>query len=439
MRRPLENVRMFADRRAKVSEKLGHSTLIVASHPEYYRNHDVEFPYRPDSNLYYLTGFEEPESVLVLRPGRDPESVLFVRRKDPERETWTGFRYGPDLAMKEFKVAATYPIDEFDSRIVNLLKGSDALYYRMLKNPEMDEKIQVALKGLSQSQGRTGFGLLPVVDSDEFLGQFRVIKTDLDLINQRQACQISAQSHAEVMKYIKPGMSEKEIHGYFVYQSYKRGSQREGYNSIVAGGPNACTLHYVFNDQKLLANELMLIDAGAEYNYFTGDITRTYPVGGKFSKAQAEVYQGVLDIQKQIIEVIKPGVPFAHLHEMGANLLTDLMLRIGLLSGRREDLIAANRHRKYYPHGIGHYLGMDVHDAGLYYSKAKEPRSIEAGMVFTVEPGIYIPHDDKDASPEYRGIGIRIEDNLLVTSNGYENLTVDCPKEIKDLEAIIGK
>lgn len=183
----------------------------------------------------------------------------------------------------------------------------------------------------------------------------------------------------------------------------------------------------------------MLIDAGGEYNYFTGDITRTYPVGGKFSEAQAEVYSGVLDVQKKLIEMVKPGLPFAHLHEAGANLLTDLMLKLGLLSGRREDLVAANRHRKYYPHGIGHYLGMDVHDAGLYYSKAKDPRVLEPGMVFTIEPGLYIPYDDLDAAEKYRGIGIRIEDNILCTKNGFENLTVDCPKEIKDLEAIIGR
>jgi Xaa-Pro aminopeptidase len=292
---------------------------------------------------------------------------------------------------------------------------------------------------LSKSQGRTGFGILSVHDADEFLGQFRVIKSDLDLINQRQACQLSAQAHTEVMKYLKPGMNEREIHGYFIHQIFKRGSQREGYGSIVAGGPNACTLHYVFNDQKLRAEDLMLIDAGGEYNYFTGDITRTYPVGGRFSEAQAEVYSGVLDVQKKLIEIVKPGLPFAQLHEAGANLLTDLMLKLGLLSGRREDLVAANRHRKYYPHGIGHYLGMDVHDAGLYYSKAKDPRVLEAGMVFTIEPGLYIPYDDLDAAEKYRGIGIRIEDNILCTKNGFENLTVDCPKEIKDLEAIIGR
>lgn len=439
MRRPSENVRLFSDRRAKIAERMAGATLVVASNPEYIRNHDVEYPYRQDSNLYYLTGFEEPESIFVFRPGRSPETVLFVRKKNPEMETWTGFRYGPELAMKEYKVDVAYAIEDFDSKIVELLKGSEALYYRMYKNPEMDEKIEQALKALSKSQGRTGFGLLSVHDADEFLGQFRVLKSDLDLINQRQACQISAQAHTEVMKYIKPGMNEREIHGYFIHQIYKRGCGREGYNSIVAGGPSACTLHYVFNDQKLHAEDLVLIDAGGEYNYFTGDITRTYPVGGKFSEAQAEVYSGVLEVQKKLIEMVKPGLPFAHLHEAGAHLLTDVMLRLGLLSGRREDLVAANRHRKYYPHGIGHYLGMDVHDAGLYYSKAKEPKVLEPGMVFTIEPGIYIPYDDQEAAEKYRGIGIRIEDNILVTKNGFENLTIDCPKEIKDLEALIGQ
>jgi Xaa-Pro aminopeptidase len=219
----------------------------------------------------------------------------------------------------------------------------------------------------------------------------------------------------------------------------KRGCEREGYGGIFASGASATTLHYVFNDQVLKSGDLMLIDAGCEYQYFTSDITRAYPINGKFTDAQAEVYAGVLKVQKLVIEAVKPGVLFQELHDMGASLLTDLMLELGLLSGRKDDIMKANEHRKYYPHGIGHYLGMDVHDAGLYFNKKpKEPRALEENMVFTVEPGLYIPADDSSAAKHYRGIGIRIEDNIRVTRTGPEVLTARAPKEIKDLEALVG-
>jgi len=219
----------------------------------------------------------------------------------------------------------------------------------------------------------------------------------------------------------------------------KRGAAREGYGTIVAGGANACTLHYVFNDEVLKNNQLLLVDAAGEYNYFTSDITRTYPINGKFTDAQAQVYEGVLKVQKAVINHVKPGVAFQELHDMGTDMLTDLMLELGLLSGRKDDILKSNQHKKYYPHGVGHFLGMDVHDAGLYFNKKTgESRKIEQGMVFTVEPGLYIPANDHSAAAEYRGIGVRIEDNILVTTNGYDILTSRCPKEIADLERTVG-
>lgn len=439
MRKPLENMKIFAERRARVARGLEGSVLVCSAPPEHIRNGSVHFPFRQDSNLYYLTGFEEPESIFVFRPGKKPETVLFVRKKDPARETWDGFRYGPEAAQSEFMMDAVYPVEEFDTRIVELLKGADSLYYRLYKNPEMDRKIEEALRNLRVSQGRTGYGLLPVRDADEFLGEYRVIKGPHELENHRRACELTSEAHLETMKFVRPGRSEREIHGFFIYQIMKRGAAREGYGSIVASGANACTLHYVFNDQPCRDGDLLLVDAAGEFNYFTSDITRTYPVNGKFSDAQAEVYEGVLKIQKAVIDIVQPGVPFMRLHEMAAEMLTDLMLELGLMSGRREDLMAANKHRKYYPHGVGHYLGMDVHDAGLYMDKRGEPRQIEAGMVFTIEPGLYIPPGDADAEEKYRGIGIRIEDNILVTSTGHEVMTKSCPKEIADLEKVIGK
>ena len=438
MRKPLENVKVFVERRARLAEKMPGQALLLASPQEAIRNGTVHFPFRQDSNLYYLTGFEEPETVLLFRPGLKPETVLFVRTKNPERETWDGFRYGPEATQSEFKIDQTYPIEKLESLLPELLTPVEGLYYRMYRNTEMDRKVEAALVQTKALKGRSGFGLLPVRDSDELLGELRVMKAEQDLSNHRQACEISAQSHLEVMKKIRPNMNEREVHGLFIYEAMRRGAAREGYNGIVAGGASATTLHYVFNDQQLKAGQLLLIDCGAEYNYFTGDITRTYPVAGKFTEAQREVYQGVLDVQKELIEMVQPGISMHELHTKSVELLTQVMLDLGLLTGRLQDVIETHEYRRYYPHRIGHFLGMDVHDLGLYYDRQGNPRKVEPGMVFTVEPGIYIPADDSKAPPEYRGIGVRIEDNILVTSKGYENMTAAAPKEIADLEKTIG-
>lgn len=435
-RQPNESIDIFVQRRKSLGKRIFGSALILAAPKETIRNHDVHHPYRQSSSLYYLTGFEEPESILILRPGMVPESVMFVRHKDPERETWDGFRYGPEATASLFQFDQCYPIDEFEKRAVELLKGMEKLYYRHYQNPHVDEQIETILQNVSRSQGRSGMGLLPVYDAEELLGECRVIKGDHDLQNLRKACQITAEVHMETMKYVRPNMSEREIHGYILYQMMKRGASREGYGSIVASGNNATTLHYVFNDQPCKAGDLLLIDAGAEYNYFTGDITRCFPVNGQFTDEQGHLYEGVLKVQKTIIEALQPGLAFKELHEMGTSLLTDVMLELGLLSGRKSDIIGALQHRRYYPHGIGHWLGMDVHDAGLYFKKG-EPRVLEENMCFTIEPGLYIPANDTMAPERYRGIGIRIEDNLRITKNGSENMTSLVPKEIKDIESLM--
>ncbi|MFS4458764.1 aminopeptidase P family protein [Bdellovibrio sp. HCB2-146] len=437
MRKPTIDMKIFAERRKKVAAEIAGGALVVASHPEHIRNHDVHYPYRQDSNLFYLTGWEEPESILIYRPGLNPETVMFVRRRDPERETWDGFRYGPEGCEREFGVDKAYPIDEFKKVAPTLLKEVDKVYYRMYKNPEADHIMQDVLESVKAMQGRTGYGLLPIHDADTLLGEHRLVKSEYELTQLREACEISAQAHLAAMRFTRPGVTERQVQGVLAHQFYMRGSAREGYHSIVASGNSATTLHYNFNDQVCKDGDLLLIDAGAEFNYYTGDITRTYPVNGKFTDEQARVYEGVLKVQKQICDFVKPGIVFKELHDMGTSLLTDLMLELGLLSGRKDDLIQALAQKKYYPHGIGHWLGMDVHDAGLYFKKG-EPRPIEANMCFTIEPGLYIPYDDTSAPQKYRGIGIRIEDNLRVTSSGSENMTSSAPKEISDLEKVIG-
>ncbi len=437
MRKPTENPEIFKKRRKKVISALKSSALLIAAHPEQIRNDDVHHSYRQDSNMYYLTGFEEPESFLLLRPGKSPESVMFVREKNLERETWDGFRFGPIGTQKEFLIDEVYPIEEFETKTIELLKGFEDLYYRLFKNQEADQKVESVLTKLKRASGRTGYGLVTVKDADTFLGEFRLKKDSDELANQRKASEISAEAHLAAMKFTKPGVNERQVQAVLSYQFHMKGAARVGYPYIIASGANATTLHYNFNDQECKNGDLLLIDAGAEYNYYSGDITRTFPVNGRFSAPQKKVYEGVLKIQKELIQYIKPGIFFKDLHDMGTDRLVDLMLELGLVTGRKEDVIKSNEHKKYYPHGVGHWLGMDVHDSGLYFINSA-PRPIEEGMCFTVEPGLYIPQNDLSAPEELRGIGVRIEDNIVVTKNGCDNLTSGAPKEISEIEKVVG-
>jgi Xaa-Pro aminopeptidase len=431
------DVSVFKERRQKLGARTKGSALILPAHPEMIRNNDVHHPYRQDTNLYYLTGFEEPESILVFRPGQTPETILFVRAKDMVRETWDGFRYGPEGTEREFKVDKSYLVSEFDNMIVDLLKPVDTVYYRWNTDRGFDNRMLSVLERVRASQGRTGRGHLAVHDSGELIGEARLYKSEYDVEVMRKACQISAKAHIEAMKFTKPGVSERQIQGVLVGSFLMQGADREGYNTIVASGAGATTLHYVFNDQVCKDGELLLIDAGAEFQYYTGDITRTFPVNGKFTPIQKRVYQMVLDIQKTLVANVKPGILFKSMQEQTVDFLTGAMIDLGLLKGNKAQLIETGAFRKYYPHGVSHYLGMDVHDSGLHIING-EPRKLEAGMAFTIEPGLYIPADDMTAPAELRGIGIRIEDNIVVTKNGHENLTVDAPKEIQELEALIG-
>lgn len=438
MRRPIYDMNIFKQRRQELAARMKGAALILHSHPEYIRNNDVHFPYRQDTNFFYLSGFEEPESILVFRPGQNPETVLFVRPKDVLRETWDGFRYGPEGAEREFKVDKAYLLSEYDKIIVDLLKPVDRVYFRWGINRDFDTKMLEILNQVRVSHGRTGRGNLPVLDAWELVGEMRLIKSDYDISVMRRACEITANAHVEAMKFTKPGVTERQILGVVLGSFHMQNAEREGYGSIVASGANATTLHYVFNDQTCKDGDLLLLDAGAEYQYYTGDITRTYPVNGKFTSAQRKVYDRVLDLQKTLITKVKPGLAFKALQDMTIDYLTDVMIDLKLLSGTRQAAIESQAFRKYYPHGVSHWLGMDVHDTGLY-AKGGEPRALEPGMSFTIEPGLYIPADDASAPEELRGIGIRIEDNIVVTSNGCDNLTSSAPKEVAEMEAMIGK
>lgn len=438
MRHPTYDMNIFRERRQILASRAKGSAIIIPSHPVCIRNHDVPFIYRQDSNFFYLTGFEEPESILVFRPGQTPETVLFVRPKDIERETWDGFRYGPEATEREFKVDKSYLLSDFDKMIVDLLKPVERVYYRWNISSEFDTKMLSILNQVRSSLGRTGRGHLPVFDSWELIGEMRLIKSAYESAALHKAGEISARGHIAAMRFVRPGVTERQVQGVIVGSFFGQGSDREGYNPIVASGANATTLHYHFNDQMCRDGDLLLIDAGAEYEYYTGDITRTFPVNGKFTEPQRRVYDFVLQIQKELIASIKPGLVFKSLQERTVEFLTDAMRDLKLLSGSRQELIDTLAFKKYYPHGVSHWLGMDVHDVGLHVVNG-EPRRFEPGMCFTIEPGLYIPADDMSAPEELRGIGVRIEDDILVTPTGHEVTSSLVPKEIDELEAIVGK
>ncbi|MCB0340880.1 MAG: aminopeptidase P N-terminal domain-containing protein [Pseudobdellovibrionaceae bacterium] len=438
MRKSIYDMSVFKERRDRLAKLLNGAALVLPAHPEYVRNHDVHHSYRQDSNLFYLSGFEEPESVFVFRPGRSPETVLFVRDKNPLRETWDGFRYGPKLAQTEFGVDAAFIVDDFEKEAPALLRDVDVVYYSLFMNTDFDVRFRHVIETVKASWGRSGKGNLAIKDSVPLIGEMRVRKTPYEIEVMQKAADISAEAHIEVMKATRPGVSERALHGLFIKEIMERGAAREGYGTIVAGGNNATTLHYVFNDQPLKDGEIMLIDAGAEYHYYSGDITRSYPVSGKFNGAQKRVYQKVLDVQKRMVAMVKPGVTLKQLQETARNELIDVMIDEKLLKGSKDQIVEEKSYLAFYPHGVSHWLGMDVHDAGAYEVNG-ESRQLEPGFCITVEPGLYVPAHLDNVPEELKGIGIRIEDNIVVTEDGHGNLTDRAPKEVDELEAIIGQ
>lgn len=438
MRLPKHDMSIFKQRRAQLAKVAGQgAAFILPAHPDLIRNNDVHHPYRQDSNLFYFTGFEEQNSVLVFRPGLTPETVLFVQPKDLNMEVWDGFRYGPEGAKKYFHADEAYSIESLQQELPKLLKNVEKIHYTMFIDKNFDQTLLKLIEEHAHARSRTNKGNLAIEDARALIGEMRLIKTSFEIEQMRKACEITSAAHVEVMRATRPGVNERALQGTFINAIMQRGCAREGYGSIVASGANATTLHYVFNDQVCREGELLLVDAGGEYNYYTADITRTYPVGGKFSPTQKRVYQKMLDLQKTIIDNVKPGQTREGLQKMTIAGLTDILIDENLLKGKREELIEKKEYFKFYPHGVGHWLGLDVHDAGRT-EVAGEPRPLAAGMVLTIEPGLYISNDIPGVPEDYRGIGIRIEDNILVTETGHENLTANCPKEVADLESIVG-
>jgi Xaa-Pro aminopeptidase len=415
--------------------------VIPAAH-EVTRSYDTEFKFHQDPDFYYLTGFPEPDAIAVINPSsKKNKYTLFVRPRDPLMETWYGRREGVEGAVKNYGADKALPIEKLEKELPKLLNGHEKLYYRFGVDHKLDQTILQYLSGQRFRRLKTAYPPHTIIDPTIILGEMRLHKTEEEIQLMQKSADIAAEAHILAMQACKPGINEYQIEA--MMESYMRdkGASGVAYNSIVGGGDNACILHYVENNCDLKDGDLLLIDAGANYKGYSSDITRTFPVGGKFTKAQREVYDVVLDVQLKCIEATKTGTTIKERQELSIELLTEGMKKLGLLKGKTEDLIKNKKYEKYYMHGVGHYLGLDVHDAGRYFTDqtAKNSRPFAPGMVLTVEPGLYIPPDDKDAPAKYRGIGIRIEDDVLVTKDGNVNLTRKVPKEAEEIEELMNK
>ncbi len=415
--------------------------IIPAAH-EATRSYDTEFKFHQDPDFFYLTGFPEPDAIAVIAPAnKKAPFTLFVRPRDPLMETWYGRREGTEGAVKNYGADKAFPIEKFESELPKYLNGAEKLYYRFARDQKLDQTILEYLSGQRFRRLKTAYPPHTIVDPTLILGEMRLHKTPEEVELMQKSSDIAAEAHVLAMKKCKPGMNESQIEAIIEHHFRMSGASGVAYNSIIGGGENATILHYVENNAPLKDGDLLLIDAGAEYQGYASDITRTFPVNGKFSKAQREVYDVVLDVQLACIEATKTGNTVKSRQDLSIELLTEGMKKLGLLKGKTKELIKKKEFMKYYMHGVGHYIGLDVHDAGRYFTEqqAKNSRPFAPGMVLTVEPGLYIPPDDKTAPTKYRGIGIRIEDDVLVTENGNVNLTSKVPKDAGEIEELMNK
>jgi Xaa-Pro aminopeptidase len=432
------NPQFFKTRRNNLAALMKGSAIILPAWPEYIRNYDTQFLYRQESNLLYMTGFDEPGSCLIFRPGQTPETVMFVRAKNVERETWDGFRYGQEGAKERFGFDEVYLIDDIETKAPQLLKDCEKVYYSLFRNTEFDPIFGRILSNTKALRPRAGMGFQTVEDAYGLLGELRMRKTEEEIDMLRRAGSVSAKAHLEVMKATRPSMSERALQGLFIKSIMEQGSFGEAYPGIFATGSNAVTLHYRWNESTLKDGQMLLVDAGAEYMYYSGDITRTYPVNGRFNPAQKQIYSSLLELQEKTIAAVRPGVPHGQLQEMTIQGIAKILIEEKLVKGSIEDVIRTKAYSKYYMHGVSHLLGLDTHDAGSLLVGGRS-RQMEAGWCFTVEPGIYIPANDMEAPAELRGLGMRIEDDLIVTESGAEVITNEAPKSVADLEAVIGQ
>ncbi len=430
---------MIRPQLAEFMKRLGDdSVAIVPSAREAYRSNDSNFRFRQDSDFFYLTGFEEPESIAVIKPS-DLENpyTLFVRPRDPEREVWDGKRAGIDGAKEEYGASEAFPIAEFEGKLGDIINGVTNLYYRIGNgHPNLDEIIVNQLRSMRALARKQINPPRTIVDIGSVVHEMRLIKNADEIEIMQRAADIAAEGHIEAMKAARPGMKEYEIEALIEHIFRRNGAAAPAYTSIVGGGANATVLHYISNDATLNDGDLLLVDAGAEYRGYASDITRTFPINGRFSQAQREVYEVVLEAQMACVEMVRAGNTNDEIKQRSIEIQTEGMVRLGILQGDPAKLIEEEKYKQFYMHGLGHYLGLDVHDVGLYYIK-EEPRKLEAGMVMTVEPGIYIAPESKDVPEQYLGIGVRIEDDVLVTDGAPRVLSSKAPKLVDEIEALM--
>jgi Xaa-Pro aminopeptidase len=412
------------------------SVAIIPAAREATRSNDTHYRFRQDSDFFYLTGFEEPEAIAVIKPGEAHEYTLFVRPRDPEREIWDGRRAGVEGAKSEFGAQEAFRVEEFDGKLREILDGAEVLYYRLGVQHDLDEKI---VREISNMRGLNRKPIHPpttIIDPATIIHELRVIKSPDELELMQKAADIAAEAHCEAMKAVRSGMREYEVEA-LIEQIFRRhGAAGPAYTSIVGAGPNATVLHYINNDGELRDGDLLLVDAGAEYKGYASDITRTFPINGRYSQAQRDIYDLVLKAQMSCVEMVRPGVTHDQLKQHSIEVLTEGMVELGLLQGEPEQLIKDKKHEKFYMHGLGHMLGIDVHDVGRYYY-GKESRALEPGVVMTVEPGIYIAPDSEGVPEKYLGIGVRIEDDVLCTDGAPRVLTSKVPKDPQEIERLM--
>ena len=433
----------FQQRRAKLLANMSEGIAIIPTAPELIRNRDSHYPYRFDSYFYYLTGFKEPEALLVLLAGKENRSILFCRDKDMEREIWDGFRYGAEAAKAEFGFDEAYSFNQLDEMLPKLLGNQSKLFYSLGADVGWDARVTGWLNQV-KAQARAGISAPDeIVDVRKLIDEMRLYKSAYEIDVMRCSASIAAAAHLRAMQKVRPGKMEYEIEAEFLHEFYRKGAQAPAYTSIVAGGANACTLHYNANNCELKNGDLLLIDAGCELDGYASDITRTFPVNGKFSGAQKEVYELVLAAQAAAIAKVNVNNHWNAPHEAALDVLAQGFIDLKLCKGSKDAVLESGDYKQFYMHRTGHWLGLDVHDAGEYKdTRTKENqgnwRKLEAGMMLTVEPGCYIRPAD-NVPEHFWNIGIRIEDDALVTANGCETMTKDAPKTVAEIESIMAQ
>ncbi len=425
----------YRHRRSKLMEKIGQGTAIFRSAPIATMHNDVEYIYRQDSDFYYLTGFNEPDSIAVLAPHHsEHQYILFVQPKDPLKETWTGFFWGIEGAQESFGADAVYSIADFSKEIVQYLTKSERIYYHLGRDHSFNNQILSIWQSVLGGNARRGFGPVALEDTNHLLHPLRQQKTVAEIEMMRHAIGISVEAHKAAKDIAAPGRYEYEVQAAIENIFRSRGGMGPAYPSIVASGDNACTLHYIANDRQMLSGDLLLIDAGCCYGYYNGDLTRTFPVNGIMTPEQQAIYDIVLEAQLKAIEQVKPGVPYNQVHHKAVEVIVEGLVELGLLVGNREELIAKEAYKPFYMHNTGHWLGLDVHDVGSYKYSEDHWQSLQPNNIITVEPGIYISpkivpvEGQGEVDQRWHGIGIRIEDDVLVNSFGCEVLSQSLEK-----------